>query len=67
MMFMISVLPAKQATGYPFPRDFAKVARSGVTPNRSWAPPGATRKPVFTSSRIRRIPWSEHNWRRCLR
>ena len=34
------------------------VVRSGVTPNRSWAPPGACRNPVMTSSKIRTTPAS---------
>ena len=39
------------------PMILPKVVRSGRMPSRSWAPPGATRKPVMTSSKIRIAPW----------
>ena len=35
---------------------FAKVERSGRTPKAPCAPPGETRKPVTTSSRISSVP-----------
>ena len=34
------------------------VVRSGVIPNRSWAPPRAMRNPVITSSKMSSAPWA---------
>ena len=44
-----------------------KQARSAVTPNRSWAPPSAQRKPVHISSKTRRAPRPWHSREQLLR
>ena len=49
---MTSRLPATAPPGMPPAMILAIVVRSGVTPNRCWAPPGAQRKPVMTSSKM---------------
>ena len=55
-----SARPASAATGKPLAIALPKVARSGVTSNRSWAPPAARRKPVMTSSKMRIVPNRVH-------
>ena len=54
---MISARPPNAPTGRPPPMILPSVVRSGRMPSRSCAPPGATRKPVMTSSKIRSAPW----------
>ena len=49
--------PATAEIGKPLAIALAKVARSGVTPNSCWPPPGPTRKPDTISSKIRTTPW----------
>ena len=48
----------------PPPMILPKVTRSARTPKYSWAPPGARRKPVITSSKISRAPCLSHRARR---
>ena len=55
---MISLRPPTAATGTPAPSAFASTVRSGRMPNSSCAPPGATRIPVSTSSKISTAPCS---------
>ena len=53
---VIERLPAIAATGKPLAMALPKVEMSGVTPNNCCAPPGARRKPVITSSKMRMAP-----------
>ena len=48
--------PPKAATAIPPPSTLPSTVMSGVTPKRCWAPPGARRKPVITSSKITSAP-----------
>ena len=48
--------PTTAPPGSPPERILASVVRSGVMPSASCAPPGATRKPVTTSSKISSAP-----------
>ena len=57
---MMSPRPHRTEIGKPLPSALPRVVRSGVTPNRSCAPPGACRKPVMISSKIRSVPASVH-------
>ena len=50
-------MPPIAPDGRPPPSVFASVTMSGTTPKCSTAPPAATVSPVFTSSKIRTIPW----------
>ena len=49
---MTSSEPPIAPLGSPPPSAFASVTRSGVTPQRSTAPPAAIVMPVLTSSKI---------------
>ena len=62
-----SARPATAPPGRPPARILASVVRSGVMPNCAWAPPGATRKPVITSSRISSTPCAAVSSRRLAR
>ena len=53
---MRSARPPYAATGNPPPMTLPRVVRSGLTPKRSGAPPGAIRNPVITSSKISSAP-----------
>ena len=53
---MYSAFPTSAEIGMPFPRAFPKAARSGTTPYRSCAPPGASRNPVMISSKTMSAP-----------
>ena len=53
---MTSARPPNAASGSPPPTILPSTVRSGVTPNRSCAPPRATRKPVITSSKTSSAP-----------
>ena len=48
-------MPATAPPGNPPATILAKVARSGVTPASACAPPGETRNPVTTSSKIKSV------------
>ena len=63
----MSSRPATAPPGSPPERILARVVTSGVTPAFSWAPPGATRKPVTTSSKMRRAPALRVSSRRASR
>ena len=52
-LLIISFLPPIAAIGRPLPSAFANVARSGLMPKNSPAPPSSSRKPVTTSSNIK--------------
>jgi hypothetical protein len=52
-----SSVPPIAPEGSPPPSALARVMRSGLTPERSVTPPAATASPVFTSSKIRTMPW----------
>ena len=56
--------PTTAEMGKPLAMPLPKAARSGVTPNRVWAPPRWKRKPVMVSSKMSRAPCSSHSWRR---
>ena len=60
---MLAFLLPLLGIGKPPAMALPKVAKSGVTPKYCWAPPGATRKPVMTSSNIRIVPVSLQTWR----
>ena len=51
-----SSVPPIAPHGSPAPIAFAKATRSGCTPKASIAPPHATVKPVFTSSKANIAP-----------
>jgi hypothetical protein len=53
---MTSSVPPIAPHGSPAPGALASVTMSGVTPNRSVAPPAAMQRPVLTSSKISTIP-----------
>jgi hypothetical protein len=53
---MMSARPPNAPTGKPPPMILPNVDKSGVMPNRSCAPPRASRKPVITSSKISNAP-----------
>ena len=57
MQSRMSARPAMAAPGRPPAAIFARAVRSGRTPKCAWAPPGATRKPVTTSSKMRTTLW----------
>ena len=59
--------PVTQPPGSPPARIFACVERSGITSQRSEAPPGATRKPVITSSMMNSVPYSRVSSRAACR
>jgi len=48
--------PVTADSGKPLARPLPKVARSGVTSNKAWAPPLAKRKPVMVSSNTSNAP-----------
>ena len=56
MLLIISFEPAYAPIGRPPPITFPKHQRSGCTPYHCEAPPLDSRKPVITSSKIRRTP-----------
>ena len=56
IMVIASSVPPIAPHGIPAPSDFASAMRSGTTPKASTAPPHATVKPVFTSSKARSAP-----------
>src|SRR5436190_1861496 len=62
-----SARPTSAAPGSPPATAFARHVMSAVTPKYSCAPPGASRKPVTTSSKIRTTPFSFVSWRSALR
>ena len=53
----MSLRPTTQAPGRPPATILAKLDRSGVMPNATCAPPGETRNPVTTSSKISSAPY----------
>ncbi len=53
---MISSVAPMPPQGSPPPSALARVTMSGESPNFSVAPPGATVKPVLTSSTIQTMP-----------
>src|ERR1035438_2059467 len=64
---MISPRPPKAPTGSPPPMIFPRAVRSGAIFSISWTPPFARRKPVITSSKIRRAPLLEQDLLRWAR
>ena len=59
--------PPYAPIGMPPPMILPSVVRSGCTPNRAWAPPRPTRKPVMTSSKMSSAPSARVAARRCSR
>ena len=55
-MLIASSVPPIAPQGKPAPKAFARQTRSGTTPNASIAPPQASVKPVFTSSKTNSAP-----------
>ena len=51
----------------PPPITLPSVVRSGRTPYSAWAPPGATRNPVITSSKMSTAPCSSQHSRSASR
>ena len=64
---MTSARPPNAASGRPPPTILPRIVRSGRTPNRSCAPPRATRKPVITSSKTSSAPDASHSCRSASR
>src|SRR3972149_6859735 len=67
MSEMMSARPVTPPPGRPPARILASGVRSGVTPYSACAPPGETRKPVTTSSKMRTVLWRAVAWRRSAR
>jgi hypothetical protein len=61
----MSFLPTTAPPGNPPERIFANVVMSGVTPTAFCSPPGDTRNPVTTSSKIKMVPACLVSSRRC--
>ncbi len=61
---IISLFPPYAPTGIPAPIILPMVVKSGRTWKYSWAPPGARRNPVITSSKIKTAPYASQSFRR---
>ena len=59
--------PTSAATGNPFAMALPSTVRSGSTPSSPCAPPGPTRNPVITSSKISTVPVSSQSSRTAAR
>jgi glutamate-1-semialdehyde aminotransferase len=57
ILSIISLLPSTADNGIPLAKPFPNVAKSGITPNNSCAPPIENLQPVIVSSKISMAPY----------